>query len=103
LDPIPFSEPTVHPQKTSGGLYRLHAQPSQTKVYANLTNTHAVTDINLLHHQLGHLGHDNVKCLVVKRRVEGVVSEGGHVELCGACIHGKQHRLPFPSSLKTTR
>jgi len=35
--------------------------------------------------------------------VDGVTSVGGQIEICKACIHGKQHRLPFPPSNKHAR
>jgi transposase InsO family protein len=93
----------AHALKTAGGLYRLIARPTHSKEYANIANAPIAADINLLHHRLGHLGHDNVKRLVAKRMVEGVAAVGGRIELCEACIHGKQHRLPFHPSMKTAR
>src|SRR4051812_15564040 len=35
--------------------------------------------------------------------VEDVDSVGGHIGFCKACVHGKQHRFPFPQSGKCTR
>jgi transposase InsO family protein len=90
-------------RKTSGSLYRLIANPIKSKEYANAAHTSHHFDINLLHRRLGHLGHDNVKRLVDKGMVHGVKSVGGRIELCEACINGKQHRDPFPHSNKRAR
>jgi len=90
-------------RKTSGSLYRLIANPIKSKEYANAAHTSHHFDINLLHRRLGHLGHDNVKRLVDKGMVHGVKSVGGRIELCEACINGKQHRDPFPHSNKHAR
>jgi hypothetical protein len=87
-------------RKTSGSLYRLLAHPITSKEYANIARTSLHYDINILHRRLGHLGHDNVKRLVDKGMVHGVISVGGRIELCEACIYGKQHRNPFPPSNK---
>lgn len=73
------------------------------KEYANLAHTSRNIDINLLHRRQGHLGHDNVKRLVAKGMVDGVDSVGGRIEFCEACVHGKQHRFPFPASRKRAR
>jgi len=89
--------------KTPGGLYSLQALPTPGKEYANLACSSCHIDINLLHRRLGHLSHDNVKRLVNKGMVDGIESVGGHVDLCEACIHGKQNRHPFPSSNKKAR
>ena len=89
--------------KTSGSLYRLIAHPMTSKEYANTAITSHHLDINLLHRRLGHLGYDNVKRLVDKGMVDGVTSVGGCIEFCEACVHGKQHRLPFPPSNKCAR
>jgi len=86
--------------KTSGGLYRLKAHLLLSKEYANFASSSTHVDINVLHHRLGHLRHDNVKRLVAKSMVEGVKPVGGRVELCEACIHGNIHRFPFPPSNK---
>jgi len=86
--------------KTSGSLYRLLVHPITSKEYANIARTSRHYDINLLHRHLGHLGHDNIKQLVDKGMVHGVISVGGRIELCEACINGKQHRDPFPPSNK---
>ena len=86
--------------KTSGSLYWLLANPIKSKEYANATHTSHYFNINLLHCCLGNLSHDNIKWLVDKGMVHGVKSVGGHIELCKACINGKQHRDPFPYSNK---
>ena len=78
----------AHAVKTTSGLYRLLACPSLSIQYANLARSSTHIDINLLHHHLGHLSHDNVKQLVDKGMVQGVVSVGGRIDLCEACIHG---------------
>jgi GAG-pre-integrase domain len=84
--------------KTSSGLYRLLARPTVSQEYTNITHTSRKLDINVLHHRLGHLGHDNVKRLIAKGMAEDVESVGGRIDFCEACIHGKQHRFPFPPS-----
>ena len=89
--------------KTSGSLYWLIANPIKSKEYTNVACTSHYFDINLLHHCLGHLSHDNIKQLVDKGMVHGVKSVGGHIELCEACINGKQHKDPFPHSNKHAR
>ena len=89
--------------KTSGSLYCLIAHPMTSKEYANTAITSHHLDINLPHCCLGHLSYDNVKWLVDKGMVDGVTSVGGHIEFCEACVHGKQHRLPFPPSNKHAR
>ena len=93
----------AHAIKTSGGLYRLLARPVVSKEYANLAHSSTKIDINILHRRLGHLGHDNVKRLVDKGMIHGVLSVDGRIDLCEACIHGKQHRHPFPPSNKKAR
>ena len=80
----------------TSGLYRLLARPSLSIQYANLACSSTHIDINLLHCHLGHLSHENVKRLVDKGMVQGVVTVGGRIDLCEACIHGKQHIHPFP-------
>ena len=84
----------------ASGLYQLVAWPSLNKEYANLARSSRNIDINLLHCHLGHLGHDNIKWLIAKGMVDGVDSVGGQIEFCEACVHGKQHRFPFPPSQK---
>ena len=54
------------------------ANPMKSKEYANAAHTSHYFDINLLHHHLDHLGHDNVQQLVDKGIVHGVISVGGH-------------------------
>jgi len=71
-----------------------------SKEYANIARTSRHIDINILHRCLGHLGHDNIKQLVAKGMAEGVESVGGCIDFCKACVHGKQHRFPFPPSGK---
>ena len=90
----------AHAVKMTSGLYRLLACPSLSIQYANLAHSSTHIDINLLHHHLGHLSHDNFKQLVDKGMVQGVVSVGNRIDLCEACIHGKQHTHPFPPSMK---
>lgn len=90
-------------KKTTGGLYRLCARPMLSKEYANLARSSRTFDINILHRRLGHLGYDNVKRLIAKDMVVGVDKVEGRIVLCEACIHGKQHRFPFPLSNKKAR
>ncbi|KAF8804930.1 hypothetical protein BYT27DRAFT_7105838, partial [Phlegmacium glaucopus] len=66
--------------------------------YTNLTHLSTKIDINVLHHHLGHLSHDNIKQLIVKGMVDGVPLVDGQIDLCEAYNHGKQHRHSFPSS-----
>ena len=87
----------AHALKTSGGLYKLLACPVVSKEYANLAHSSTKIDINVLHHRIGHLRHDNVKRLVDKGMVDGVLLVDGRIDLCEACIHGKQH---FPLRTK---
>jgi hypothetical protein len=48
-------------RKTSGSLYKLIACSMTSKKYTNTAHTSHHIDINILHHHLGHLSHNNVK------------------------------------------
>lgn len=55
-------------------------------------------DLTLWHRRLSHLGLDGVKQLMTKQLVDGlhIDSLDSPDPICEPCIHGKQHRDPFP-------
>ena len=94
----------AHGVKTSNGLYSLQGFPTASaSEYASKASTPHTIDINILHRHLGHLGQSNLQRLIEKAMVEGIDSVGGRLEFCESCAHGKQHRHPFPPSLKRAR
>jgi hypothetical protein len=75
---------------TEGGFYYFNTFPILSAKYAHIASS-CYADVNVLHHHLGHLDFDNVKCLVAKGMVEGVDSVGGQQEFCKPCVSGKLH------------
>src|SRR5215212_4258572 len=60
-------------------------------------------NIGLWHRRLGHLGVNGVEQLVTKNLANGInISKNDKLVLCKGCVHGKQHRTPFPTE-GTTR
>src|SRR6202007_364298 len=55
-------------------------------------------DLARWHRRLSHLGLDGVKQLMNKRLVDGLLIDSfdSPDPICEPCIHGKQHRDPFP-------
>jgi transposase InsO family protein len=55
-------------------------------------------DLSLWHRRLSHLGLNAVKQLMNKRLVDGLLIDSLDPPdpICEPCIHGKQHRDPFP-------
>lgn len=85
-------------KRTRDNLYRVTGTPVIAKSPAVLETAHAaIVDINLLHDRLGHLGYQNIQCMVRDGIVSDVDGLKGVPRFCEPCIHGKQHRLPFPS------
>jgi transposase InsO family protein len=60
-------------------------------------------DLELWHRRFGHLGIDAVKQLITQDMVDGldITSDTPFPAICEACIHGKQHREPFPKKAST--
>lgn len=85
---------TIAVASKSQNLYQLDAV--RTPNQAHLANQ--AGNVNLWHRRLGHLSIDGIKELA-KGMVEGI-DPGAKFELgfCEACVHGKQHRAPFPNS-----
>jgi hypothetical protein len=55
-------------------------------------------DMSLWHRRLGHIGVRNVQRMVTNDLVTGLhLNDSTPVDpICEPCIHGKQHRDPFP-------
>jgi hypothetical protein len=62
-----------------------------------IVEPHVRVGINLWHQHLGHLGVDNMKLLVWKNVVEGLIMRPNeNLTLCEGFVYGKQHKKPFP-------
>ena len=81
-----------------GNLYRLAASSQRVDDSAHLAAA-ASHNIALWHRRLGHLNVDSIKLLASKTLVTGLdVKKEESMNLCVGCLHGKQHRLPFPAA-----
>ena len=85
---------------TMNDLYHLQAHPCLSKEYAHLSHNSTTIDINHVHCCLGHLGHNNILCLVSKGILEGIDCLEDRVDFCEVCIVGKQYRFSFSASNK---
>jgi hypothetical protein len=58
-----------------------------------------VSNMDLWHQRLGHLGVDNIRLMETQRLVEGLsISPKDSLDFCEGCVLGKQSRLPFLKS-----
>jgi hypothetical protein len=64
---------------------------------ARIAEPHVRVGINLWHQHLGHLGVDDMKLLVWKNVMEGLIMRPNeNLTLCEGFVCGKQHNKPFP-------
>ena len=75
-----------------------HTQTNPQSCNTALIAASKSLDLELWHRRLGHLGIDGVKRLITKDLVTGMelTSDTPFPKICEPCIHGKQHRDPFP-------
>jgi len=85
-------------------LYHLAAEPYTAASISMPTFSalHSSTNINTLHHCLGHLNFNSIQKLVDANMLSDDTSYSGKEEFCEACALGKVHRNPFPLSTSTT-
>ena len=73
-------------------------------VVDNTENVHLVStlplDLTLWHKRLGHQNYDDIKLMISKNLVDGLVLDSKAVPdpICEPCLAGKMHANPFPSS-----
>ena len=74
------------------------SNPSNSNYLSALAASVKSLDLELWHRHLCHLGINGVKRLISSNLVDGLVltSNTPFPPLCQSCIHGKQHREPFP-------
>ena len=87
-----------------GGLYHLKSshsplEKSKSHLLNVLKGCHAMVaqeDPTLWHARFGHLNYDSLQRLSSSQLVEGLPTFKTPNTPCVACLHGKQHREPFP-------
>jgi transposase InsO family protein len=85
------------PREGEGNLFPLKAEVQAPGNTARLSQA-VKANIGLWHRRLGHLGADGVMQLVTKNLANDIdVSKDDKLALCKGCVHGKQHRTPFPT------
>ena len=81
--------------RRNGDLYEIKAL---TKSKANL----ASASIEVWHRRLGHLDKNAIKKMATENLVNGL-EEVSLKENCEECVLGKQHKMPFPSSMSSSK
>jgi hypothetical protein len=90
----PLGEPSGLTLKAKINLPKTHA-------YANRTH-HSKATLTTWHERLGHLGVDQIKSMAAKGFILDLdIAEDASEHWCESCVHGKQHRQPFPKSNAT--
>lgn len=91
--------------QTPDHLYRLNGSPVVHAKAAAVTSPVVKPkgkpiSMELLHQRLGHLNEQDINRLIRDGLVDGANVIKGALPFCESCVHGKQHRSPFPSKTR---
>ncbi|XP_073363669.1 uncharacterized protein [Aegilops tauschii subsp. strangulata] len=86
----------VKVSRSTNRLYKLVFTP----VHPVCLTAGALSDAWRWHARLGHLHFDGLEKMAKKELVRGLPHIAHAEELCGACLTGKQRRIPFPQKAK---
>jgi hypothetical protein len=79
-------------------LYRLDAQVILPKTAVTAMHAPSPSTITNWHRRFGHVGLSAIKTLMSKNMANGIdVDPATAPTFCAGCVHGKQHREPFPT------
>ena len=90
-------EGRVIPQgRRDGRMFILDSSDGGTAMFAK--GQKVESDIDLWHKRIAHVNYQRLPDLQSKQVVFGLPKFSGRkAQICEACQHGKQHRLPFPN------
>jgi hypothetical protein len=86
------------------GLYRVPQGPMLPPRSHVATLATRLMSITELHQKMGHINHEDLRCMVRDRTVTGIeLDPDSKPEFCSTCVQAKAARKPFPKKSSTER